>query len=116
MNFRKVLYFLGNLILITILFNFIHFVFTVFISLDVAVSAVSLFDRPPSELRIFEIRKIWVLILSIFLTCFIDFVYLKNLLKPLKLEKYSNRIFEIIGIITEVLIIGLFIFCKVYPL
>lgn len=50
MNFRKVLYFLGNLIFITILFNFIHFVFTVFISLDVAVSAVSLFDRPPSEL------------------------------------------------------------------
>lgn len=116
MNFRKVLYFLGNLIFITILFNFIHFVFTIFISLDVGVSAVSLFDRPPSELRIFEIRKIWVLILSIFLTCFIDFVYLKNLLKSLKLEKYSNRIFEILGIITEVLIIGLFIFCKVYPL
>lgn len=116
MKVRNIFYHLINILLFIVLFDFIHFILQVFIQLDIAISATSFFGRSEFELMIYEIRKIWGFIFSILLTCFIDYFYLKKLLKLIKLEKYSKIIFKVLGGITGGLIIGLFIFCKVYPL
>lgn len=112
MRVRNIFYHLVNIIFFLILFNIIHFVFVTITDLDIALNLEWLQYRTEFELEVFKTKELWGYILSFFYACFFDYFYLKKALEPLRLEKYSNEIFTLLGCIPAVLTVGLFIFYK----
>lgn len=110
MKVRNIFYHLVNIVFFLILFNIIHFVFVTITDLDIALNLEWLQYRIAFESYI--TNGMWSYILSFFYACVFDYFYLKNFLRPLKLEKYSNEIFTLLGCIPAILTIGLFIFYK----